>query len=97
MIKKLFILFLICLAYDTIAQDSLSSGIKQWFGEDIGSDINLSSGFYYEDCSYLGIFGKNNYKFNIRFDSVSRKSFTQIYYVEGRSLLEGKITRFKGE
>lgn len=87
----------ICSSYETIAQDSLSSGIKRWFSEDMGSEVNIASGFYYQECSYLGIFGKNNYKFNIRFDSVSQQSGTQNYYVEGRSLLNDKIVSFKGE
>lgn len=97
MIKKILFLFLIFLSHKTTAQDSLTTEIREWFNQDFESDIDLSSGFYQSDCSYLGIFGNNNHKFNIRFDSVSLKNYTQIYYVEGRSILNNKITPFKGE
>lgn len=97
MLKKIIFVLILVSSSEVFGQDSLTSAIKKWFSEDIESDINLASGFYYDDCSYLGIFGNNNYKFNMRFDSVGRKSFTQIYYIEGRSLLRGKVVSFQGE
>lgn len=97
MIKKAFILLLICSSHQIIAQDSLTADIKQWvMRKDPQSVMDISSGFYYDDCSYLGAFGKNRYKINIRFDSVKEKGGTQNYYIEGSSLLKKKVTPFKG-
>lgn len=98
MIKRLILFIFLFSFQNLIAQDSLSHIIEKWVEqEEHLRDIDLSSGFFHENCSLLGIFGSNNYKLNIRFDSVSLSQINQIYYVEGRSLLNDKITSFKGE
>lgn len=96
-LKSILIISLIYPSLKTVAQDIVSAEVKQWFIEDMGSQVDIASGFYYDNCSYLGIFGENHHKFNIRFDTIYQKHGTQNYYIEGKSILNGKIAPFKGE
>lgn len=81
------------------AQNDKADSIENWknnsdYCEFLNKD--LSSVFMYESCSYLGIFGNNKYKINIRFDLVEQKN-NNIYKVLGRSLLKEKKCDFIGE
>lgn len=62
----------------------------------LDEQFDLSSLVYLDNCSYVGVFGANRYKINMRFDSVYKKSDNQ-YSIKGKSILKGKICSFKGE
>jgi len=95
MIIFLFVLF----SLESMAQKDLRKSIEYWLGESNDCEFlrkDFSSAFNYEECSYLGIFGKNKYKINIRFDTILKIS-DENYLVIGQSKLKNKIVGFKGE
>jgi len=57
---------------------------------------DFSSVFYYDQCSYLGVFGRNKRKIHIRLDSVFKVTSDR-YSVVGSSLLKENVCLFKGE
>ncbi len=78
-----------------MTQEMKKDALSTWANENIEHDLDISQAFYYEDCSYLGIFGENKYKINIRFDSVWIRG-VNIYVVEGKGYLKGKVSKFQG-
>lgn len=91
----IFVLF----SLNSNAQTDLEKSIEKWeqeSGYSVFYNKDFSSAFINKGCSYLGIFGENNYKINIRFDNVSKKS-NKNYSVVGQSKLKNKIVSFNGE
>mgnify|MGYP001226816046 FL=1 len=92
--------FFILIALLSVAQKDMLSDIEIWKNQtdyiQFLNNNDVSPAFFYEDASYLGIFGENKYKINIRFDEVSKES-DEIYSVIGQSRLKGKIVGFTGE
>ena len=92
--------FFILIALLSVAQKDMLSDIEIWKNQtdyiQFLNNNDVSPAFFYEDASYLGIFGENKYKINIRFDQVSKES-DEIYSVIGQSRLKGKIVGFNGE
>lgn len=97
--KLISIIFIIIIARQIAgAQTKLELNIEKWknytyYNEFFNDD--LSSGFYYDSCSYCGIFGTNRTKINMRFNSILKKSGER-YEVKGKDILKGKICSFVG-
>lgn len=96
--NKLIIIMVcnLCALY-TWSQTS-NSNIDKWKNNatfSIFLQEDLSNAFYYKNDSYLGVFGKNNYKINIRFDTIVKGSPTK-YEIIGKSLLKNKSCEFTG-
>lgn len=91
-------LFLLIISItNAAAQSNLNEKVNKWSNGVPEYRVDISSIFYYENCSYLGVFGKNNYKINIRFDTVWQKEGARNYFIEGKSFLNGKICSLEGE
>ena len=95
--NKVTIFILIFSINNLSAQTLFKEKVDRWANDIPECRVNISSTFYYENCSYLGVFGKNYYKINIRFDSVWQKENKRKYHVEGKSFLNDKICPLKGE
>ncbi len=98
-INYLTILFLL-LPFSLIGQD-LSKDFEEWKNQPnnyiiLDDQVDLTSIIYLDSCSYVGVFGANRHKFNMRFDLVKKVSTTQ-YNVQGKSLLKGEICFFNGK
>ncbi len=82
-----------------LSQDSIFSKIETWTNDTYYNEflyIDLSQAFIYENCSYIGVFGKNFQKINIRFNNVNKKSDIS-YLVRGVSMLKSNKCHFSGE
>ncbi|MBI9053601.1 MAG: hypothetical protein JEY96_07265 [Bacteroidales bacterium] len=98
--SKLLIIGLILLSLMGKAQKDTENSIEKWKNQsdyiEFLNNNDVSPAFFYNDASYLGMFGENKYKINIRFDKVSKIS-DENYSVIGKSRLKGKIVGFTGE
>ncbi|MBN1181949.1 MAG: hypothetical protein JXB49_06655 [Bacteroidales bacterium] len=99
-LKIIVLTFLVVFSFVCAAQTELEKSIELWKNQldyiEFLNNNDVSSAFLYEDASYLGIFGVNNHKINMRFDKVSKVS-DEKYSVIGKSRLKGKIVGFTGE
>jgi len=98
--SKILIIGLMLFSIVGNAQNNIENSIEKWKNQtdyiQFLNNNDVSPAFFYENASYLGIFGENNYKINIRFDQVSKIS-DKNYSVKGKSRLKEKVVGFNGE
>jgi hypothetical protein len=93
----LFILLFWFIQLNVFAQQTNMEKVDEWYQEKTKGvhSRDLSPVFYYENCSYIGIWGENCRKINIRLDTVSRDG-SDTYHVKGFALLKNRKDKFEG-
>jgi len=96
----LFILFAWFIQLNVSAQQTSMEEVNEWYQKKTNNTyfIDMSPVFYSskdKDCSYIGIWGENCQKINIRLDTVFRDDI-DIYHVEGYTLLKNRTDEFEG-
>jgi hypothetical protein len=93
----LFILLFWFIQLNVFAQQTRMEKVDEWYQEKTKGvhSRDLSPVFYYENCSYIGIWGENCRKINIRLDTVFRDGL-DTYHVKGFALLKNRKNEFEG-
>jgi hypothetical protein len=98
--RKIYVLFILIfwtIQLNVFAQQTNMEKVDEWYQEKTKGvhSRDLSPVFYYENCSYIGIWGENCRKINIRLDTVFRDGL-DTYHVEGFTLLKNRKNEFEG-